>query len=235
MIRRQAQGEKMSKRLNEVAKLVDRSKIYTIEEASTLVKETAKAKFDETIELHVKLGIDPKQGDQMVRGTVSLPHGLGKIRKVAVLAKGEKQKEAETAGADIVGFDELIEDISKGKLDFDVLVATPDAMKDLSKVAKILGPKGLMPNPKSGTVTFEIGTTVTELKKGRVEYKNDSFGIIHVPVGKASFEKEKIADNIKTLIDAVVKAKPSSTKGQYVKSISVSSTMGPGIFVEQKI
>ena len=225
----------MSKRLNEVAKLVDKSKIYTIEEASALVKETARAKFDETIELHIKLGIDPKQSDQMVRGTVSLPQGLGKTRKIAVLAKDEKQKEAETAGADIVGSDELIEDISKGKLDFDVLVATPDAMKDLSKVAKILGPKGLMPNPKSGTVTFEIGATVTELKKGRVEYKNDSFGIIHVPVGKASFEKEKIADNIKTLIDAVVKAKPSSTKGQYVKSISVSSTMGPGIFVEQKI
>ncbi|WP_374134326.1 50S ribosomal protein L1 [Candidatus Endomicrobiellum pyrsonymphae] len=225
----------MSKRLNEVAKLVDKSKIYTIEEASALVKETAKAKFDETIELHIKLGIDPKQSDQMVRGTVSLPQGLGKARKIAVLAKDEKQKEAEVAGADIVGSDELIEDISKGKLDFDVLVATPDAMKDLSKVAKILGPKGLMPNPKSGTVTFEIGATVTELKKGRVEYKNDSFGIIHVPVGKASFEKEKIADNIKTLIDAVVKAKPSSTKGQYVKSISVSSTMGPGIFVEQKI
>lgn len=235
MVRRQPLGEKMSKRLNEVAKLVDKSKIYTIEEASALVKETARAKFDETIELHIKLGIDPKQSDQMVRGTVSLPQGLGKTRKIAVLAKDEKQKEAETAGADIVGSDELIEDISKGKLDFDVLVATPDAMKDLSKVAKILGPKGLMPNPKSGTVTFEIGATVTELKKGRVEYKNDSFGIIHVPVGKASFEKEKIADNIKTLIDAVVKAKPSSTKGQYVKSISVSSTMGPGIFVEQKI
>ncbi|MCA6070387.1 MAG: 50S ribosomal protein L1 [Endomicrobium sp.] len=235
MVRRRPRREKMSKRLNEVAKLVDKSKIYTIEEASALVKETAKAKFDETIELHIKLGIDPKQSDQMVRGTVSLPQGLGKARKIAVLAKDEKQKEAEVAGADIVGSDELIEDISKGKLDFDVLVATPDAMKDLSKVAKILGPKGLMPNPKSGTVTFEIGATVTELKKGRVEYKNDSFGIIHVPVGKASFEKEKIADNIKTLIDAVVKAKPSSTKGQYVKSISVSSTMGPGIFVEQKI
>jgi large subunit ribosomal protein L1 len=225
----------MGKRLNEVSKLVDKSKVYTIAEAVTLVKKTAKAKFDETVELHVKLGIDPKQSDQIVRGTVSLPHGIGKTRKVAVLAKGEKQKEAETAGADIVGSDDLIESISKGKLDFDVLAATPDIMKDLSKVAKILGPKGLMPNPKSGTVTFEIAATVSELKKGRVEYKNDSFGIIHVPVGKASFEENKLADNIKTLIEVVAKAKPSSSKGQYIKSISVSSTMGPGIFIEQKI
>ncbi|GHT52541.1 50S ribosomal protein L1 [Endomicrobiia bacterium] len=225
----------MGKRLNEVAKLVDKSKFYAIEEASALVKETAKAKFDETIELHIKLGIDPKQSDQIVRGTVSLPHGIGKTRKVAVLAKGEKQKEAEAAGADVVGSDELIENISKNNLDFDVLVATPDVMKDLSKVAKILGPKGLMPNPKSGTVTFDIAKTVTELKEGRVEYKNDSFGIIHVPVGRASFEKEKLADNIKTLIEAVAKAKPSSAKGMYVRSVSVSSTMGPGIFVEHKI
>ncbi|GHT46535.1 50S ribosomal protein L1 [Endomicrobiia bacterium] len=225
----------MGKRLNEVAKLIDKSKSYTIEEASALVKETAKAKFDETVELHIKLGIDPKQSDQIVRGTVSLPHGIGKTRKVAVLAKGEKQKEAEAAGADVVGFDELIENISKNNLGFDILVATPDVMKDLSKVAKILGPKGLMPNPKSGTVTFDIATTVTELKKGRVEYKNDSFGIIHVPVGKASFEKEKLADNIKTLIETVAKAKPSSAKGMYMRSISISSTMGPGIFVEQKI
>lgn len=225
----------MGKRLKEVAVLVSKNKVYTILEAATLLKETAKAKFDETIEVHIKLGIDPKQSDQIVRGTVSLPHGIGKTRRVAVLAKGEKQKEAEAAGADVVGSDDLIEDISKGKFDFDVLVAAPDVMKDLSKVAKILGPKGLMPNPKSGTVTFEIGTTVTELKKGRVEYKNDSFGIIHVPVGKASFEKEKLVDNIKALIEVVVKAKPSSSKGQYIKSISVASTMGPGIFVEQKI
>ncbi|MDR3256819.1 MAG: 50S ribosomal protein L1 [Endomicrobium sp.] len=225
----------MGKRLKEVAVLVSKNKVYTILEAATLLKETAKAKFDETIEVHIKLGIDPKQSDQIVRGTVSLPHGIGKTRRVAVLAKGEKQKEAEAAGADVVGSDDLIEDISKGKFEFDVLVAAPDVMKDLSKVAKILGPKGLMPNPKSGTVTFEIGTTVTELKKGRVEYKNDSFGIIHVPVGKASFEKEKLVDNIKALIEVVVKAKPSSSKGQYIKSISVASTMGPGIFVEQKI
>ncbi len=225
----------MGKRLNEVAKLVDKNRAYKLTEAVALVKETAKAKFDETIEIHIKLGVDPKRSDQMVRGTVSLPHGIGRTRKIAVLAKGEKQNEAESAGADVIGSDDLIEDISKGKLGFDVLVATPDVMKDLSRVAKILGPKGLMPNPKSGTVTFEIGRAVEELKKGRVEYKNDSFGIIHVPVGKASFEKEKLEDNIKILLEAIVKAKPSSVKGQYIKSISISSTMGPGIFVEQKV
>ncbi|BAG13715.1 50S ribosomal protein L1 [Endomicrobiia bacterium] len=227
----------MGKRLSEASKLVDKNMVYKLTEAVILVKETAKAKFDETIEIHIKLGIDPKRSDQMVRGTISIPHGIGRTRKIAVLAKGEKQKEAEAAGADIIGSDDLIEDISKGKLGsgFDVLVATPDVMKDLSRVAKILGPKGLMPNPKSGTVTFEIGKTVEELKKGRVEYKNDSFGIIHVPVGKASFEKEKLENNIKTLLEAVAKAKPLSSKGQYIKSISISSTMGPGIFVEQKI
>jgi large subunit ribosomal protein L1 len=225
----------MGKRLKEAEKLVDKKRAYKLLEAVALVKETAKAKFDETIEIHVKLGIDPKRSDQMVRGVISLPHGIGRIRKIAVLAKGEKQKEAEVASADIIGFDDLIEDISKGKLGFDVLVATPDVMKDLSRVAKILGPKGLMPNPKSETITFEIGKTVEELKKGRIEYKNDSFGIIHVPVGKASFEKEKLEANIKILLEAVVKAKPLSSKGQYIKSISISSTMGPGIFVEQKI
>jgi large subunit ribosomal protein L1 len=225
----------MSKRLNETAKLIDKSKTYTLAEAVALVKNLAKAKFDETIEVHIRLGIDSKRSDQIVRGTLSLPHGIGKTRKIAVLAKGEKQKEAEAAGADIVGSDDLIEGISKGRLDFDVLVATPDIMRDLSKVAKVLGPKGLMPSPKSGTVTFEIGATVIELKRGRVEYKNDSFGIVHVPVGKASFEENKLVDNIKTLIETVAKAKPAKSKGQYMKSISISSTMGPGIFVAYKI
>ncbi|MDR1940762.1 MAG: 50S ribosomal protein L1 [Endomicrobium sp.] len=225
----------MGKKFNESSKLVDKSKSYSLIEAVDLVKQTAKAKFDETVELHIKLGIDPKQSDQIVRGTVSLPNGIGKTRKVAVLAKGEKQKEAQNAGADKIGSEDLIEEISKGIIDFDILVATPDVMKDLSKVAKILGPKGLMPNPKSGTVTFEIGTAVSELKKGRVEYKNDSFGIIHCPVGRVSFDKEKLAENIKTLFEAVSKAKPSSSKGQYIKSVSVSSTMGPGIYVDQKI
>ena len=225
----------MGKKSNESAKLVDKSKEYQLLEAVDLVKQTAKAKFDETVELHIKLGIDPKQSDQIVRGTAVLPAGLGKARKVAVIAKGEKQKEAQTAGADKVGADDLIEEISKGSLDFDILVATPDVMKDLSKVAKVLGPKGLMPNPKSGTVTFEVSAAVKELKKGRVEYKNDSFGIIHVPVGKASFEKEKLAENIKTVFDAVLKAKPNSSKGQYIKSVSISSTMGPGVYVDQKM
>lgn len=225
----------MGKRLNEVSQLVDKKKLYTLVEATELVKQTAKAKFDETVELHIKLGIDPKQSDQIVRGTVTLPHGIGKTRKVAVITKGEKQAEAKEAGADLIGGDDLIEDISKGSLDFDILVATPDIMKDLSKVAKILGPKGLMPNPKAGTVTFEIGNTVKELKKGRVEYKNDSYGIIHCSVGKVSFDKEKLADNIKTLFEAVAKAKPSSSKGQYIKSVAISSTMGPGIYVDQRM
>ncbi|MDR1196632.1 MAG: 50S ribosomal protein L1 [Endomicrobium sp.] len=225
----------MGKKLDETSKLVEKGKVYTLTEATDLVKQAAKAKFDETVELHIRLGIDPKQSDQIVRGTVTLPHGIGKTRKVAVITKGEKQKEAQDAGADLIGSDDLIEDISKGSLDFDILVATPDIMKDLSKVAKILGPKGLMPNPKAGTVTFEIGTTVKELKKGRVEYKNDSYGIIHCPVGKVSFDKEKLADNIKTLFEAVSKSKPSSSKGQYIKSIAISSTMGPGIYIDQKM
>ena len=164
-----------------------------------------------------------------MRGTVTLPHGIGKSRKVAVIAKGDKLKEAETAGADTVGSDDLIDKIAKGWLDFDVLVCTPDVMKEASKLGKVLGPKGLMPNPKSGTVTFDVERTVKELKLGRVEYKNDSYGIIHCPVGKASFDASKLLENTKTLLDAVVRSKPSSSKGQYLKSISVSSTMGPGI------
>ena len=223
----------MAKRLKELSKLVDSNKLYSVEEEADLVKQTAKAKFDESVEVHIRLGIDPKQSDQIVRGTVLLPNGIGKTRTVFVVAKGEKQTEAEKAGADKVGSTDLIEDIAKGDLNFDVLVATPDCMKDLSKVAKILGPKGLMPNPKSGTVTFDIGKTVQELKKGKVAYKNDSFGIVHCSVGKASFEKDKLVENIKTLVSAVLKAKPSAAKGQYVKSISVSSTMGPGIYIDQ--
>ncbi|MBQ3834930.1 MAG: 50S ribosomal protein L1 [Elusimicrobia bacterium] len=213
--------------------MVDANKLYSVEEAADLIKQTAKAKFDESVELHIRLGIDPKQSDQIVRGTILLPNGIGKTRKVAVIAKGEKQLEAEKAGADKAGSTEIIEEITKGVLDFDVLVATPDCMKDLSKVAKILGPKGLMPNPKAGTVTFDIANTVKDLKKGRVEYKNDSFGIIHCSVGKASFEKDKLVENIKALVSAIIKAKPSTAKGQYVKSISVSSTMGPGIYIDQ--
>ena len=221
----------MSKRLDETSKLVDKTKLYTIEEAVDLAKQTAKAKFDETIELHIRLSIDPKQSDQNVRGVVTLPNGIGKTRKVAVIAKGEKVKEAETAGADFVGDAELIEKIGKGWFDFDILVATPDTMKDLSKLGKILGPKGLMPNPKSGTVTFDLAQTIKELKLGRVEYKNDSYGIVHSPIGKASFDAAKLVENAKTLLLAVIKSKPASSKGQYLRTISVSSTMGPGIKV----
>jgi large subunit ribosomal protein L1 len=219
----------MSKRLTETSKLIDKAKLYLLDEAVALAKQAAKAKFDETVELHIRLSIDPKQSDQSVRGTVTLPNGIGKSRKVAVIAKGEKAKEAEDNGADIAGAEDLIEKISKGFLDFDVLVATPDTMKDLSKLGKVLGPKGLMPNPKSGTVTFDIARTIKELKLGRVEYKNDSYGIIHCPVGKASFDAGKLIENIKILLEAVVRAKPSSAKGQYLKSISLSTTMGPGI------
>ena len=219
----------MSKRLTETSKLVDKAKLYVLDEAISLAKQTAKAKFDETIEIHIRLGIDPKQSDQTIRGTVTLPHGIGKSRKVAVIARGDKIKEAEASGADVAGAEDLVEKISKGWLDFDVLVATPDTMKDLSKLGKVLGPKGLMPNPQSGTVTFEVGRTVKELKLGRVEYKNDSYGIIHCPIGKASFTAEKLVENAKSLLEAVLKSKPSSAKGQYFKSISLSSTMGPGI------
>lgn len=222
----------MSKRLNETSKLVDKNKLYSPEEAVAICKQTAKAKFDETVELHIRLGIDPKQSDQIVRGTVTLPAGIGKSRRVVVIAKGEKVKEAEAAGADAVGSDDIIEKISKGWFEFDILVATPDTMKDLSKLGKVLGPKGLMPNPKAGTVTFDIGKAVKELKLGRVEYKNDSYGIIHCPVGKASFTEDKLLSNVKALLSAVVHAKPSSSKGLYLKSISVSSTMGPGIKID---
>jgi large subunit ribosomal protein L1 len=219
----------MNKRYDETSKLVDKDKLYPLNEAVELVKKSAKAKFDETVELHIRLSIDPKKSDQIVRGTISLPHGIGKSRKVVVVAKGEKIKEAEAAGADEAGTEDLIEKISKGWLDFDVLIATPDTMKDLSKLGKVLGPKGLMPNPKAGTVTFDLAKTVKEIKLGRVEYKNDSYGIIHSAAGKASFSQEKLVENIKSLILAVIRSKPATSKGQYLKSISISSTMGPGI------
>ncbi|MFN3966553.1 MAG: 50S ribosomal protein L1 [Endomicrobiia bacterium] len=219
----------MSKRQKEIEKLIDKTKNYKLDEAIDIMKKMPKAKFDETVEIHIKLGIDPKKSDQTVRGVVVLPSGIGKTRKVAVIAKGEKLKEAEESGADFVGSEELIEKISKGWLDFDVLVATPDVMKDLSKLGKLLGPKGLMPNPKTGTVTFEIKKTVQELKSGRVEFKNDEYGIVHAPVGKLSFEKEKLISNIKTFIEAIIKSKPSASKGQFIKSIVLSSSMGPGI------
>jgi len=222
----------MGKRTAELAKKIDPKKRYALDEAAKMVKETSKAKFDETIEIHVRLGIDPKQTDQTVRGTVVLPAGTGKTRKVAVVAKGEKLKEAETAGADFFGDADLIEKIQKGWMDFDILVATPDAMKDLSKLGKVLGPKGLMPNPKSGTVTFEVGRAVKELKGGRIEFKNDDAGIVHSTIGKASFTPQNIAENARALINTLLKAKPSTAKGSYLRSISLCSTMGPGVTVD---
>ncbi|MDD5658340.1 MAG: 50S ribosomal protein L1, partial [Elusimicrobia bacterium] len=219
----------MGKRMAGLVKDVDLAKLYSVEEGSALVKKCATAKFDETIELHARLGVDPKQADQQVRGTVGLPFGLGKSKKVAVVTQGEKQKDAQSAGADVVGGADLVDQISKGFLDFDILVATPDMMKDLSKLGKILGPKGLMPNPKSGTVTMDVAKTVKELKAGRVEYKVDDYGIIHVPVGKASFPPENIAGNVKAVMEALVKAKPSSSKGVYLLSVTLSPSMGPGV------
>jgi large subunit ribosomal protein L1 len=224
----------MGKRLAtlEKSKVYDAVKFYAVKEAAEVVKKTATAKFDETIELHAKLGVDPKQSDQNVRGTVALPHGSGKSKRVVVVAKGEKLKEAEAAGADASGDADIIEKISKGWMDFDVLVATPDAMKDLTKLGKVLGPKGLMPNPKAGTVTFDIARTVKELKAGRIEYKLDPTGIIHVGVGKASFTPEQIAVNVTAVMHAIIVARPSSAKGQYVQSITLSSTMGPGVHLD---
>lgn len=227
----------MGKRLDNLKKDLDLSKKCTLAEAMGIVKKSATAKFDETVEVHIRLGIDPKQSDQSVRGTVPLPHGSGKTKKIAVIAKGEKAAEAAAAGADKVGAAELIEEISKGMMDFDVLVVTPDMMKDITRLGKTLGPRGLMPNPKSGTVTLDVKNAVKELKAGRVEYKNDAQGLIHVPVGKASFPAEKLAENAQAILDAVLKAKPSSSKGVYLQSVFVSSTMGPGVQVlaEQKL
>ena len=224
----------MGKRLAalEKNKIFDAVELYAVKEGADVVKKTATAKFDETIELHTKLGVDPKQSDQNVRGTVALPHGSGKSKRVVVIAKGEKLKEAEASGADAAGDADIIEKISKGWLDFDVLVATPDAMKDLTKLGKVLGPKGLMPNPKAGTVTFDVGRTVKELKAGRIEYKLDPTGIIHVGIGKASFKPEQIAANVSAVMHAVIAAKPAAAKGQYVQSITLSSTMGPGIHLD---
>lgn len=207
----------------------DASKKYSVSEAAKIVKQNATAKFDETVELHVKLGLDPKKTDQAVRGTSVLPKGLGKKKTVVVIAKGEKGKDALAAGADHVGDSDLIEKISKGWAEFDVLVATPDMMKDLSKLGKVLGPKGLMPNPKAGTVTFDVGQAVKELKAGRVEFKMDESANLHTSVGKASFTPEDLAENAKTILAAIWAAKPATAKGIYMRSATLTSTMGAGI------
>jgi len=218
------------KKYKAVAALVDRTKLYSVEEAIGLAKKTARAKFDETVDLAVKLGVDPKQADQMVRGTVVLPHGTGKKVKVLVFAKGEKEKEARDAGADYVGAEDLADKIQKeGWTDFDVVVATPDIMGLVGKLGKVLGPRGLMPNPKTGTVTFDIAKAIKDIRAGKVEYRVEKAGIVHVPVGKASFDENKLADNAKAVLESILKAKPSSSKGKYLRSATVSTTMGPGI------
>jgi large subunit ribosomal protein L1 len=222
----------MGKKLKVVKEKIEIGKEYSIEDAINLIKESSYGKFDETIDLTVNLGIDPRKSEQMVRGTVVLPHGIGKKVSVLVFAKGEKEKEATDAGADFVGAEDLIEKISKGWLDFDKAVATPDVMGIVGKMGKILGPRGLMPNPKLGTVTFDIARAVKEIKAGKVEYKAEKAGILHVPVGKVSFDTQKLIDNTKTVVASIVKAKPAASKGKYLKKISVSSTMGPGIAVD---
>ncbi len=222
----------MSKRMAEIKSKIDKTKFYSLKEAIELLKSIKKTKFDETVEVHIQLGIDPKQSSQIVRGACVLPYGTGKTKKVCVLAKGEKLKEAEKSGAEYYGSEELIEKISKGWLDFDVLIATPEMMKDLSKLGKILGPKGLMPNPKTGTVTNDIIKTVEEVKKGRVEFRNDEYGIIHCGVGKLSFPTEHLIENIKTLIQTIVTLKPQQSKGEYLRRVTISSSMGPGVKVD---
>lgn len=226
---------KRGKKYEDAAKQIDRSKLYEPSEALNLVKEIAVAKFDETVEAHVKLGVDPRHADQQVRGTVSLPHGTGKTLKVLVFAKGEKQKEAETAGADFVGAEDLAEKIQGGWFDFDVAVATPDMMAVVGRLGKILGPRGLMPNPKAGTVTFDIGRTIKELKAGRIEFRVDKTSIVHVPIGRVSFELEKLQENLNAFAEALLKAKPAAAKGQYMRSVNICSTMGPGIKVNPLI
>jgi large subunit ribosomal protein L1 len=223
-------GKVGKKHKNAKAQLESRS--YRLDEALPLVKKLAHVKFDETVEIAIRLGVDPKHADQMVRGTVVLPHGLGKSKKVCVIAAGEKVKEAEEAGAEHVGGEELVAKIQEGWMDFDALIATPDVMKSVGRLGKILGPKGLMPNPKTGTVTFELGRAVKEIKAGKVEFRVDKTSIIHTPVGKVSFSADRLVENTRTLIDSVVKAKPAASKGKYVRSIYVSSTMGPGIQVD---
>ena len=221
---------KKGKRYVESAKLVDRTNLYDVEEAVSIIKKTANAKFDETIEAHIKLGVDGRHADQQVRGAVVLPHGTGKKVRVLVFAKGDKVEEAQAAGADFVGGQELVPKIqNEGWLDFDVVVATPDMMGVVGRLGRVLGPKGLMPNPKAGTVTMDVTKAVNDIKAGKIEYRLDKTNIIHVPVGKASFTEEQLADNFHTLMGAIVKAKPAAAKGQYLKSVVIASTMGPGV------
>ena len=223
---------KYGKKYADSLKAYDRSKLYDVNEAMGLVVETAKAKFDETIELHVRLGVDPRQADQQVRGVLVLPNGTGKSKKVLVIAKGERADIAQQAGADYVGAEEMIQKIqTENWCDFDVVITTPAMMGVVGRIGKVLGPKGLMPNPKSGTVTMDVAKAIAEVKAGKVEYRLDKTAIIHCPIGKKSFGKEKLVENFNALMDAIVKAKPAAAKGQYIRSVNVSSTMGPGVKV----
>ncbi len=221
---------KKGKRYAEASKLVDKTVTYDVAEAVSIVKKSASAKFDETVECHIRLGVDSRHADQQVRGAVVLPHGTGKSVRVLVFAKGAKLDEAQAAGADFVGGEELIPKIqNEGFLDFDVVVATPDMMGVVGRLGRVLGPKGLMPNPKAGTVTMDVAKAVADIKAGKIEYRLDKANIIHVPIGKASFTEEQLTDNFQTLMDAVIKAKPSAAKGQYLRSVTIASTMGPGV------
>ena len=211
---------------------VDRNQRYPLQEGLKLVRETARAKFDETVELSIRLGVDPRQADQNVRGTVTLPHGMGKTVRVLAFAKGDKEKEAQEAGADFVGGDELIKKISEGWLDFDKAVATPDMMAAVGRIGKVLGPRGLMPNPKTGTVSTDIARAVKEIKAGKLEFRVDKAGIVHVPIGKASFAAEQLNDNATAVISSILRAKPASAKGNYIRGVTLSTTMGPGIKVD---
>jgi len=224
--------KKRGKNYQEAVKLVDRTKQYDIAEAITLLKEASKAKFDETVEVAYRLGVDPKKAEENIRGAVVLPHGTGKTQRVLVFAKGDKVKEAEAAGADYIGDADVIAKINDGWFDFDVIVATPDMMAEVGKLGRVLGPKGLMPNPKTGTVTFEVEKAVNDIKAGKVEYRVDKSSNLHVPIGKISFEDDKLVENFTTIMDTIVKAKPQSSKGVYLQNVVVTSTMGPGIKID---
>lgn len=224
--------KKRGKKYEAAAKLVDRSKAYDAKEAVALAKQTATANFDETIEVSFRLGVDPKHADQNIRGAVVLPHGTGKTQRVLVFAKGEKVKEAEAAGADFIGDQDTIAKINEGWFDFDVIVATPDMMAEVGKLGRVLGPKGLMPNPKTGTVTFEVEKAVNEIKAGKVEFRVDKSANLHVPIGKASFSDEQLIENLETIIETVIRVKPQTAKGKYLRNISIASTMGPGIRID---
>jgi large subunit ribosomal protein L1 len=223
---------KIAKKTKEASVKVDRSRTYLLNDALDLVKSAAFAKFDETVDVSVRLGVDPRHADQMVRGAVVLPNGLGKEVRVLVFAKGEKEREAREAGADYVGGDDLVAKIQEGWFEFDTAIATPDMMGVVGKIGKLLGPRGLMPNPKVGTVTFDVGRAVTESKSGKIEFRVEKAGIVHAPVGKVSFEPDKLKGNLLALVDALIKAKPSAAKGTYLKKISISSTMGPGVTLD---